>query len=65
MQLLLLSLAASPGCQENLHAAGNVEALADVLKYVDIASVSMPTPSVTDKACISNAQSHDASAAQA
>jgi len=57
MQLLLLSLAASTGCQENLYTAGSVKALADVLMYVNIASVSMPTTFVTDKAGISDAQS--------
>ncbi len=51
-QLLLLSLAASPGFQESLHIAGNVKAQVNVLIYVDVASVSMPTCSVTDKACI-------------
>ena len=58
MQLLLPSLAASTGCQESLHTAGNVKVLANVLKYIDIASVSMPYPSVTDKACVFDAQSH-------
>jgi len=54
-QLRLVSLAASPRCQAILHIAGNVKAVANVLTYIDIASVSMPYPSVTDKACIFDA----------
>lgn len=54
MQLLLLSLVASQGFQENLHTSGSVKALANVLVQADTASVSMPNHFVTDKACMSN-----------
>ncbi len=58
MQLLLLSLAASPGCQESLHTADNVKAPANDLTYTYVAAVSMPYSSVTDKACNFDAHSH-------